>query len=79
VPGPRLRELWPLPRESALMLDKKTFAGNITRRGATRVHRVAWTLADLAGAPGPTPADVETALRLRTGDPLDSAVLRRAG
>ena len=40
------------------------------RRGATRVHRVAWTVADLRGLDQPGADEVDVALRLRTGAPL---------
>jgi magnesium chelatase family protein len=44
------------------------------------VHRLAWTLADLAGVDRPGPAELEVALRLRTGQPLElSTVTRVAG
>jgi magnesium chelatase family protein len=34
------------------------------------VHRLAWTVADLRGADRPGVAEVDTALRLRSGEPL---------
>jgi magnesium chelatase family protein len=44
------------------------------------VHRLAWTVADLSGVDQPGEAEVEVALRLRSGDPLLVATLeRRAG
>ncbi|WP_239456416.1 YifB family Mg chelatase-like AAA ATPase [Nocardioides solisilvae] len=70
VPGHVLREEWPLPDDGRRRLDDALLAGRLTRRGATRVHRVAWSLADLRGTGGPTDADVDAALRLRSGDPL---------
>ena len=53
VPGPLLRERWPLTSAAMLRLDDEVYAGKLTRRGAVRVHRVAWSVADLAGV-GPT-------------------------
>jgi magnesium chelatase family protein len=41
--------------------------GLLTARGLDRVLRVAWTLADLAAHPRPTPDDVLRALQLRSG------------
>jgi magnesium chelatase family protein len=70
VPGPALRERWPLPPEGETLVDDRVYAGHLTRRGATRVHRLAWTVADLRGLDRPGPAEVDTALRLRTGEPL---------
>ncbi|MEV7973003.1 YifB family Mg chelatase-like AAA ATPase [Cellulomonas sp. NPDC089187] len=55
------------PRPAALTdLDRALEAGRLTLRGADRVLRVAWTLADLAGATAPTREDVGRALLLRT-------------
>lgn len=78
VPAARLRDTWPLPESGRARLDEALRAGALTRRGAIRVHRMAWTLADLAGPPVPVPDDVDVAVRLRTGQPLDSWMLRRA-
>jgi magnesium chelatase family protein len=41
--------------------------GLLTARGLDRVLRVAWTLADLAASPCPTPDHVLLALQLRSG------------
>jgi magnesium chelatase family protein len=80
VPGPVLRERWPLPPKAQAKVDQQMFGGTLTQRGAVRVHRIAWTLADLAGADSPGIREVDVALRLRSGDPLDVAtVLRKVG
>jgi magnesium chelatase family protein len=42
-----------------------------------RVHRLAWTVADLGGNDTPTVRDVDTAFRLRQGEPLVEAVVAR--
>lgn len=70
VPGPVLRERWPLPAEAERLVDDRVYAGTLTRRGATRVHRLAWTVADLRGVGRPDVDEVDTALRLRSGEPL---------
>jgi magnesium chelatase family protein len=70
VPGPVLRARWPLDDDALLRLDEQVYAGRLTRRGATRVHRLAWTVADLAGLERPGAAELDVALRLRTGEPL---------
>ncbi len=44
--------------------------GRLSRRGAVRVHRIAWTVADLRGVDAPSISDVDTAFRLRMGDPV---------
>ena len=81
VPGPVLRETWPLEDQAVRLLDERVYAGTLTRRGATRVHRLAWTVADLHGVDRPGTAELDVALRLRTGDPLGLETLdrRRAG
>lgn len=78
VTGPALRERWPLEPAAATRLDDEVYAGRLTRRGATRVHRLAWTVADLRGVDRPGPDETETALRLRTGRPLELAMLPSA-
>ncbi|MDT9593870.1 YifB family Mg chelatase-like AAA ATPase [Nocardioides zeae] len=70
VPTSVLRDRWPLDETSRRTVEEAVAAGRLTRRGATRVHRMAWTLADLEARSGPTVDDVDTALRLRRGDPL---------
>lgn len=77
VPGPVLRERWPLLPEAAALLEDAVRDGRLTRRGATRVHRVAWSLADLAERDRPGPEELAVALRLRLGEPLPLAVLER--
>lgn len=79
VPDAQLRSRWPLPDEGAALLEREVFAGRLSRRGATRVHRVAWSVADLAGRDQPGAAEVRLALRLRLGEPLELSALGRAG
>lgn len=79
VPGPVLRERWPLPEEAQVLVDDRVYAGSLTRRGATKVHRLAWTVADLRGESSPRVEDVDTALRLRTGEPLMLSALEVTG
>ena len=70
VPGPVLRQKWPLTEDAGTALDAQVYAGRLTRRGATRVHRLAWTVADLRGVARPGREELDTALRLRSGEPL---------
>lgn len=79
VPGPVLRQRWPLADEGARLLDERVYSGSLTRRGATRVHRLAWTVADLRGLDLPGLGEVDTALRLRTGEPLLLEMLGASG
>jgi magnesium chelatase family protein len=65
-----LREQWPLTDGAALRLDSEVYAGRLTRRGAVRVQRVAWSVADLAGVGRPGGDELDVALRLRSATPL---------
>lgn len=78
APGPVLRERWPLTQQAQERLDDEMYAGRLSRRGATRVHRLSWTVADLRGLEQPGLAELVAALCLRTGDPLPLASLERA-
>ena len=76
VPGPVLRDRWPLDESGQRLLDRHLWEGRLTRRGVVRVHRLAWTVADLAVAERPSSTHVDTALRLRAGEPLLMSVLQ---
>ncbi|WP_055749194.1 YifB family Mg chelatase-like AAA ATPase [Frankia sp. AvcI1] len=65
VPGPALRRLWPLPTKVTAVAERAFDAGLLTARGLDRVHRLAWTFADLAGRPSPGPEQFGAALDLR--------------
>lgn len=75
--GPALRADWPLPADAQRLIDDQVYAGHLSRRGAIRVHRLAWTVADLAGLRRPGPAEVTTALALRLGNALPVSRLGR--
>jgi len=79
APGALLERHWPMERAAHVLVDAEVYGGRLTRRGATRVHRVAWTLADLRGVDIPTKDDAAVALRLRQGHPLMASTLRRVG
>jgi magnesium chelatase family protein len=79
VSGPRLLDRWPLAPEATRLLEKRLAAGALTGRGGTRVHRLAWTVADLRGVERPGVAELDVALRLRDGDPLMVSTLCPAG
>ena len=79
APGPVLRERWPLAPPVQRRIDDELYHGRLSRRGATRVHRLTLTVADLRGLETPGVDEVDVALRLRTGDPLMLATLERAG
>ena len=79
VPSAILVREWPLPDAGAARLEREVLDGHLSRRGAVRVHRLAWTVADLCGRDRPSVSDVDTAFRLRQGEPLlRDAVARRA-
>ncbi|WP_199423836.1 YifB family Mg chelatase-like AAA ATPase [Actinotalea solisilvae] len=65
VPGAWLRSHGPGPGAHR-DLDRALDRGLLSLRGADRVLRVAWTLADLGGLERPGPAEVGQALLLRT-------------
>ena len=80
APAPALRERWPLTPEATEHIDTTTWHGDLTQRGAARVLRLAWTVADLAGLERPGLPEAQMALALRTGAPLMvQAMPRRAG
>ena len=67
VPGRELRGRWRAPAEAMSLVFEQVSRGLLSARGVDRVLRVAWTMADLTGAPVPSPAHVAGALRLRSG------------
>jgi magnesium chelatase family protein len=78
APGPTLREEWPLTAAAQRRLDTAMYGGTLTRRGGTRVHRMAWTVTDLWGTEQPGLDELDAALRLRTGEPLLASMLGQA-
>jgi magnesium chelatase family protein len=67
VPGPVLRRDLRPPAQSLDPLHTAFGKGQLTARGADRVLRVAWTIADLAGHDVPSRADMYEAVGLRIG------------
>lgn len=68
TPGPFLRDRSrALPGAVTADIDRALERGSLTLRGYDRVLRLAWTVADLAGAPRPVRDDVGMALSLRCG------------
>jgi magnesium chelatase family protein len=65
VPGTVLRREFVLPTAVTAALDRALEMGVLTARGADRCLRVAWTLADLAGAGQPGADHVAAALEFR--------------
>jgi len=80
-PGPVLMERWPLDPAGQHLVDKELSDGKLTRRGLTRVQRLAWTVADCAGVGRPGEREAEIALALRSDDctrSLPASVVRVA-
>ena len=67
IPGAELRRAYP-PAAGALdLLEMAMARGQVSARGADKIIRVAWTVADLAGRACPAARDVDTAIGLWTG------------
>ena len=80
APSAALRERWPMTHEAQLLVDKAIGDGRLSRRGAVKVHRLAWTVADLREEEIPGEYEAGIALALRQGDALPTAaVSERAG
>lgn len=76
LPGPQLKREWPVAAAAQRLVDTQTYRGQLSARGAVRVLRLAWTIADLQAARVdrevvPGVREVETALQLRAGEPID--------
>jgi magnesium chelatase family protein len=67
IPGSELRRTFSPAPGALAPLERSMDLGQISARGVDRVLRVAWTLADLAGAPSPTVAETSYALGLWLG------------
>jgi magnesium chelatase family protein len=67
IPGAELRRTFP-PEQGALKsLDRAMELGQVSARGADKIVRVAWSLADLAGRPRPGAGEVDVAIALWLG------------
>lgn len=67
-PGPVLAERWPLEPDGQALIDDELARGALSRRGVTRVQRLAWTVADCAGVARPGHEEASIALTLRSDD-----------
>lgn len=65
VPPVELQRHWPIARSATAVPERALDAGRLTARGYGRVLRLAWTLADLAGAATPDSHHVNQALTYR--------------
>lgn len=69
LPGPWIRTQSGIDAGLVDRIDSAVEAHVLTMRGADRVLRLMWTLADLAGRAAPDGEDLARALALRTGGP----------
>jgi len=69
VPGSYLHRHLPAP-DGVELIDAATDRGQLSARGADKVIRLAWTIADLGGRDTPAADDVRTAFALRRGEDL---------
>jgi magnesium chelatase family protein len=67
IPGAELRRDYPVRPGALIWLDQAMQNGQVTARGADKVMRVAWTLADLAGRDQPGSDEVTGAIGLWLG------------
>ena len=65
VPGPLLRRRFPPEPDAGALLRQALASGALSLRGADRVLRIGWTLADLAGRDRPGADDIGYAMSLR--------------
>lgn len=67
IPGAELRRAFP-PQQGALKsLDRAMELGQVSARGADKIVRVAWSVADLAGKPRPGAGEIDVAIALWLG------------
>ena len=78
VPGSALAQDWPLEPAGQRLVEAELACGRLTRRGLTRVQRLAWSVADCAGVDRPGVPEAEIALVLRSSDPARTLPARVA-
>jgi len=67
IPGAELRRAFQ-PEQGALKsLDRAMELGQVSARGADKIVRVAWSVADLAGTPRPGAGEIDVAIALWLG------------
>nr|MBA2773939.1 ATP-binding protein [Nocardioidaceae bacterium] len=74
VPGYEFRRLCPLDREAMELIEDAVADGRLTQRGADRVARMAWSVADLSSDERPSGVHVREALFLRSDGALGESL-----
>jgi len=67
IPGAELRRSFPPEAGALKSLDRAMELGQVSARGADKIVRVAWSVADLAGKPRPGSGEVDFAIGLWLG------------
>ncbi|MBO0838246.1 MAG: ATP-binding protein, partial [Actinobacteria bacterium] len=67
IPGAELRRSYPAETGALRELSRAMDLRQVTARGADKIVRVAWTVADLAGHPRPGKGEIHTAISLWLG------------
>ncbi|GLU46589.1 YifB family Mg chelatase-like AAA ATPase [Nocardiopsis ansamitocini] len=67
IPGAELRRRFPLRPEALRVLGRAMDRGEVSARGADRIIRLAWTIADLGDRPAPNAEDTGYAFTLWSG------------
>jgi magnesium chelatase family protein len=67
IPGAQLRRCWPPAAAALKSLERVMELGQVSARGADKIVRVAWSLADLAGVDQPGPEEINLAIALWLG------------
>jgi magnesium chelatase family protein len=78
VPSLEFRARCHVGFDAAELIESEVASGYLSQRGADRVARLSWTIADLAGLDRPGVPQVAEALRLRQ-DAVESGRVRRHG
>jgi magnesium chelatase family protein len=67
IPGADLRRTFPPEHGALKSLDRAMELGQVSARGADKIVRVAWSVADLAGKPRPGAGEIDVAIALWLG------------
>lgn len=74
VPGVELRKRFPVSDSGRTLIEQQVRSAKLSARGADRILRLAWSVADVTGCDRPGAEEVETALSLRRGTAIGGPV-----